>query len=70
MARRAKEGEEVRDRHVQLLFKPSVFDAVHYIAKRNKVSFNHMVENILVAYITRYQELNPDPTKPADSDGQ
>ena len=54
LMRRAKEGQEPRDRRVQLLFRQSVFIAVRDIANRERVSFNHMVEAMLTAYIDRY----------------
>ena len=51
LTRRAKEGQEPRSRRMQLLFKPSVFLEIRSQANKRRVSFNHMVEAILTAYL-------------------
>lgn len=65
---RAKEGDEPRSRRMQLLFKPSVFEAIRHIANRRRISFNHMVEAILTAYLEQCRAAEAQEQTAEDAD--
>ncbi len=70
LIRRAKEGQEPRSRRMQLLFRPSVFVEIRNIAAKKRVSFNHMVEAILTAYLEQYHASEAQETTGAGEDAR